>query len=558
MSKNALYGIIAIVVIVIIVGAALAVYYNKPSETHGPSVKNPDTFMWDEQGDPQTLDPAECYGVVGSSIIYNVYETLVTYKGKDTENVHPLLATDWEVDSSGKVWTFHLRKNVTFSNGDPFNAEAVKFSFDRVLIMNSPQTGVSWILSQFMYPYNTSSGQWDSPDGESSVRIIDDYTVQFKLSKPYGGFLAALSHTVASIVDPKYVNEHGGVTPNEDNEWMSEHMMGTGPYKLVEWKHNQYIKLEWNPNYWGGWEGKHVKYIIRRNVAEISTRVQEILKGDADMANIPCDHISEVEGKEGIVVEKGGLTYNVEMIEMNCRPVYQGKPNPLHSKLVRQAISYAINYQAIIDQVFMGYAIQMQGPIPKGMPGHDDNLFMYSYNPQKAKELLAEAGYPNGFSVDILAYATYPEYVKIAQIVKENLADVGIAAEVQTLARPTVLDKMDRGDYQMLVLGWAPDYNDPDCYIFPFLASAEIDGDTYHTGWHNDTFDELVLKAKYEVDPEKRAQLYKQAQEIAMEDPSLIYLVQRKSVVVYRSWLHGFEYNPIRDRCPSFYDLYKE
>ncbi|MCD6275586.1 MAG: ABC transporter substrate-binding protein, partial [Thermoplasmata archaeon] len=127
MSKNALYGIIAAIIVIIVIAAAIAAIYYKPTPSK-PKVKNPDTFVWDEAGDPQTLDPAECYGVPGSSIIYNVYDRLVTYKGSDSKTIYPSLATDWSVDSSGKIWTFHLRKGVKFSNGDPFNAEAVKYS----------------------------------------------------------------------------------------------------------------------------------------------------------------------------------------------------------------------------------------------------------------------------------------------------------------------------------------------------------------------------------------------------------------------------------------------
>ncbi len=366
-----------------------------------PNATNPDTFTWDTIGDPQTLDPAEAYDTASGVVIQNVYDTLVTYHGSDTKTIYPSLATSWEVDSTGKNWTFHLRKGVKFSNGDPFNAEAVKFSFDRVLIMNSPQTGVAWILSQYMYTYNATTGKWNSPDGESSVRVIDNYTVQFRLRKSYGGFLATLAFTVSSIVDPKVVNEHGGVKPNEDNDWMSQNMVGTGPYKLVKWEHNQYIKLEYNPNYWGGWEGNHVKYVVIKNIPEVATREQELIKGDADMAYIPVNHLDDVKGKEGIVVDEGGLTYNVDMIEMNCRPTYQNKTNPLHSKLVRQAISYAIDYQTILKNVYKGYAIQLQGPIPKGMPGHDDNLFMYHHDPEKAKELLKKAGYSTTLSGNV-------------------------------------------------------------------------------------------------------------------------------------------------------------
>jgi len=557
MEKNVMYGIIALVVVIIIVVAAWAVMTAQPPS--GEVVKNPDTFTWDTIGDPQTLDPAEAYDTASTAVIQNVYETLVTYHGSDTKTIYPLLATDWTVDSTGKNWTFHLRKDVTFSNGDPFNANAVKYSFDRVLIMDSPQTGVSWILSQFMYTYNATSGKWNSPDGESSVRIIDDYTVKFQLREAYGGFLPAIAFTVASIVDPNVVEEHGGVKPNEDNEWMSQNMVGTGPYKLVEWKHNAYIKLEWNENYWGGWDGHHVKYVIIKNIPEVATREQELFKGDADMAYIPVNHLDDVKGKEGVKVDEGGLTYNVDMIEMNCRPTYQNKTNPLHYKEVRQAISYAIDYDTIINDVYMGYAIRLQGPIPKGMPGHYDDLFMYPYDVNKAKQLMDEArqkyGLPDTIEITLIYNQGNDVRAHIAQIVKGNLAEIGISVNVQELAWPTLLDKMDRGDYSMIIVGWAPDYNDPDDYIFPFIGSEKIGGDTYRTGWYNETVDKLLMEAKYEVDQDKRAQLYKEAQIIAMEDPSFVYLAQTKHVAVYRTWLQGYYYNPVMQL--NFYDLYK-
>ncbi len=552
MNKKALYGIIAIVVIVILVAAAWFVLYPP-----GEKAKNPDTFTWDTIGDPQTLDPAEAYDTASTAVIQNVYDTLVTYKGTDTETIYPSLATSWSVDSTGKNWTFNLRKGVKFSNGDAFNAQAVKFSLDRVIIMNSPQTGVAWILNQFMYTYNATSKKWNSPDGESSVRVVNDYQVKIQLREAYGGFLPAIAFTVASIVDPAVVNAHGGVVANQDNDWMSQNMVGTGAYKLVEWKHNSYIKLDQNPNYWKGWSGNHVKNVIIKNIPEVSTREQELEKGDADMAYIPVNHLQDVKGKSGVRVDEGGLTYDVDMMEMNCRETYQGNPNPLHNKLVRQAISYAVDYNTIIKEVYGGYAIQLQGPIPKGMPGHDDNLFMYSFNIDKAKQLMQQAGYDtsNAFSITLIYNQGNDVRAHIAQIVKGDLSKIGISVTVQELAWPALLDKMDRGDYSMIIVGWAPDYNDPDDYAFPFLGSSAIGGDTYETGWHNDSVDQWLMEAKYSVNQNHRIDLYKKVQKVAMDDPSFVYLAQNKHVAVYRTWLHGYYYNPVMQL--NFYNIYK-
>ncbi len=560
MKKSAIYGIIAVVVIIIVVVAAWAVMTAPPSKTK-PQVKNPDTFVWDTIGDPQTLDPAEAYDTASGVVIQNVYQTLVTYHGTDTKTIYPLLATHWTVDKTGKNWTFYLRKNVKFSNGDPFNATAVKFSFDRVLIMNSPQTGVSWILSQFMYTYNATAKKWNSPDGKSSVQVVGPYTVEFHLRKAYGGFLPAIAFTVASIVDPKVVNAHGGVVPNKDNSWMSQNMVGTGPYKLVEWQHNAFIKLEWNPNYWGGWSGHHVKYIIIRNIPSLATREQELVKGDADMAYIPVNHLNDtiLTNDKYIKIDTGGLTFDVDMIEMNCRKTYQNETNPLYYKEVRQAISYAVPYDTIIKEVYKGYAIRLQGPIPKGMPGHDNNLFMYPYDIKKAQQLMNDArqkyGLPQTIKLTILYNQGNAVRAHIAEILKGSLLKIGIQLTIQELSWPTLLDKMDRGDYSMIIVGWAPDYNDPDDYAFPFLGSAAIGGDTYQTGWHNATVDKLLLEAKYCVNQTKREQLYYEIQKIAMEDPSFIYIAQNKHVAVYRTWLQGYYYNPVM--MLNFYSLYK-
>ncbi len=560
MKKSAIYGIIAVVVIIIVVVAAWAVMTAPPSKTK-PQVKNPDTFVWDTIGDPQTLDPAEAYDTASGVVIQNVYQTLVTYHGTDTKTIYPLLATHWTVDKTGKNWTFYLRKDVKFSNGDPFNATAVKFSFDRVLIMNSPQTGVSWILSQFMYTYNATAKKWNSPDGKSSVQVVGPYTVEFHLRKAYGGFLPAIAFTVASIVDPKVVNAHGGVVPNKDNSWMSQNMVGTGPYKLVEWQHNAFIKLEWNPNYWGGWSGHHVKYIIIKNIPSLATREQELVKGDADMAYIPVNHLNDtiLTNDKYIKIDTGGLTFDVDMIEMNCRKTYQNETNPLYYKEVRQAISYAVPYDTIIKEVYKGYAIRLQGPIPKGMPGHDNNLFMYPYDIKKAQQLMNDArqkyGLPQTIKLTIIYNQGNAVRAHIAEILKGSLLKIGIQLTIQELSWPTLLDKMDRGDYSMIIVGWAPDYNDPDDYAFPFLGSAAIGGDTYETGWHNATVDKLLLEAKYCVNQTKREQLYYEIQKIAMEDPSFIYIAQNKHVAVYRTWLQGYYYNPVM--MLNFYSLYK-
>ena len=179
----------------------------------------------------------------------------LTYKGSDTETFYPSLATSWSVSDDSLTWTFNLRENVKFSNGNDFTAEDVKYSFDRVLTMNAPESGVSWILSQCM--------------DTNSTKVIDDYTIEITLTESYGGFLALLGYTVGYIVDKETVEAHGGVVADIENEWMKEHAVGTGPYMLDHWTHKTEVVLTKNDNYWGGWDGKHVDKVVIKT-ADIS------------------------------------------------------------------------------------------------------------------------------------------------------------------------------------------------------------------------------------------------------------------------------------------------
>ena len=215
-----------------------------------------------------------------------MYDRLVTYHGNDTLHIYPSLALNWTVASDQLTWTFHLRHDVLFSNGDPMNATDVKYSFNRVITVNSPDSSVAWILEQCM--------------NLNSTTIIDPYTVQIKLTNTYGGFLALLAFSVASIVDMKTVEANGGIVANTDNEWMKENGVGTGPYQLDHWTHNSEVVLAKNLNYWGGWSGQHVDTVVVKSADEASTRILALENGDADFAYIPYGNLVDINNKTGL------------------------------------------------------------------------------------------------------------------------------------------------------------------------------------------------------------------------------------------------------------------
>ena len=516
-------------------------------------IKNPTMIVRYDIGDAKTLDPADCYDTGSSEPIFQIYDTLVTYRGNDTLTFYPCLATDWTVSNDSLTWTFNLRHNVKFSNGNDFTAEDVKYSFDRVLTMAAPESGVDWILSQCM--------------DTNSTTVIDDYTVQIKLTQAYGGFLALLPFTVAAIVDKDYVEANGGVVAGVENEWMKLNPMGTGPYMLDHWTRATELVLNKNPNYWGGWEGKHVDKVVLKYADEAATRILALKNGDADMVYIPYANLNDVKDEKGVVVHPFD-SYDIIMCVINTKA---SNNQYLADGQVRKALSYAFDYDTAIETAYNGYASRLAGAIPKGMPFYDtqnNGQPLYNFNLTMAEQILDNAGYTksydfkgtsyrfNGTTIRLFYNAGNAEREMMAIMFRTALDEIGILSSVIAEGWPQLLHRMyTTDDYDLMFIGWGPDYNDPDDYIFPFIASANVSGDTYNTGYHNETVDEKLLEAKYSANPVVRAAAYKTAYDIYIQEPPFIFLQQRQYIRPWRDWVQGYSYNPVREWY--FYDYYK-
>ena len=517
------------------------------------TIKNPNIFVRYDIGDAKTLDPADAYDTGSSEPIFQIYETLVTYKGNDTKTFYPCLATEWSVSNDSLVWTFKLRENVTFSNGNDFTAEDVKYSLDRVLIMDAPESGVSWILAQCM--------------DTNSTTVINEYEVQIKLTNSYGGFLALLPYTVAAIVDKEYVEEHGGVVAGQENEYMKLHPMGTGPYMLDHWTRATELVLVKNPNYWGGWEGKHVDKVVLKYADEAATRILALKNGDADIVYIPYANLDDVKDEKGIVVHPFD-SYDVVMCVINTKA---SNNQYLADGQVRKALSYAFDYDTAIENAYNGYASRFAGAIPKGMPFYDtqnNGQSFYNYDLTMAEQVLDDAGYTksydldgtlyrfNGTTIRIFYNAGNAEREMMAIMFRSALDDIGILSSVIAEGWPQLLHRMyTTDDWDLMFIGWGPDYNDPDDYIFPFIASADVGGDTYNTGYVNETVDDYLLEAKYTAVSAIREAAYKNAYDIYIQEPPFVFLQQRQYIRPWRDWVQGYSYNPVREWY--YYDYYK-
>jgi peptide/nickel transport system substrate-binding protein len=517
-----------------------------------PEIKNPTTYVRYDIGEPKTLDPAEAYDSASTDMVNNIYDRLVTYKGNDTKTIYPSLATDWSVADDQITWTFHLRQGVTFSNGDTFDANDVKYSFDRVLIVNSPDSGVAWILSQCM--------------DTNSTTVVDPYTVQIKLTDTYGGFLALLAFTVASVVDQEYVEAHGGVVADTDNVYMKENPVGTGPYMLDHWTHNSEIVLKQNPQYWGGWSGNHVQTVVVKSADEASTRILALENGDADFAYIPYENLVDIRNKTGVEIFQAP-SYDVVLGIFDC----VSNNTFMADKNVRKALSYAFDYQSAIDDAYNGYLYRLPGCIPEGMPYYEtqnNGNPVYNFNLVQAGQILNESGYTqtylfrgnyyrfNNTAIRIWYNSGNAERQKMALTFQQNLAKLGINSVVSTEGWPQYLNRMYRtNDWDYMFLGWMPDYNDPDDYVAPFVGSAAIGGDTFNTGWANATVDTLILRAKFNVSTQIRSDSYAGAFNIYINDPNLIYIGQNTYTRGMRTWLQGYSYNPVLEYY--YYNYYK-
>jgi peptide/nickel transport system substrate-binding protein len=403
----------------------------------------------------------------------------------------------------------------------------------------------------------------------NSTTILDPYTVQIKLKNTYGGFLALMAFSVASIVDKKIVEANGGVIANTDNEWMKEHAIGTGPYKLDHWTHNSEYVLKKNDLYWGGWSGNHIDTVVVKTADEASTRILALNNGDADFAYIPYENLVDIKNKTGVLIYNAP-SYNTVNGIFNTK----SENTFMANKDVRKALSYVFNYQSAIDDAFNGYLFLSPGAIPKGMPYYEtqnNGVPVYNHNLVKAAELLNASGYTqttlfkgklyrfNNTAIRIWYNSGNAERQKMALSFQQDLASIGINSIVSTESWPQYLNRLyNTIDWDYMFLGWMPDYNDPDDYVAPFVGSAANGGDTFHTGWANATVDRMINRAKFNVSTQVRSDAYTAVFNIYINDPSLIYIGQESYTRGMRTWLQGYSYNPcIEYYYYNYYKAYK-
>jgi peptide/nickel transport system substrate-binding protein len=463
--------------------------------------------------DLDTLDPPQMTTTTVANVVDYSVETLTQLdkSGKTT----PGLATSWEVSGDGRTMTLQLREGVTFQDGTPFDAEAVKFNIDRLLDpkVEAPQRA----------PYESIA----------SVDTVNDSTVRFNLSRPDPALPSALSATTSGIISPESVDKQGNSYTN------IVHPVGTGPYEFVSYQQGDQVQFTRYEQYWG--TKPHYKKVTFRIVPEAATRESLVLAGQAEMAVLPpvADLQTLRESEEtDVLMATSDRTIFIAL---------QTTDPKLDDPRVRQALNYAVNKQAIVDNILFGAAEPMNAPVAPSVAGYCP-VDEYEYDPQKAEQLLADAGVDN-MSVTLgTPTGRYLQDKEATDAIAGNLRDVGVDAQVRTMdwasyiAATSVPEQQQKFD--MHLLGWAPAFLDSSQQMLVFRTDQIPPNGLATALYSNKKVDQLSSQASTELDAQQREEYYCEAWRTIWNDAPWLFLWVQKYPIVYSSDVTGVSYLP--------------
>lgn len=481
------------------------------------------TFVYCSEGSPSIFNPQLATDGATYNVTRQIYNRLVEFKAGETEII-PALAASWKVSKDNLSFTFKLRKGVKFHTTKDFtptrdfNADDVIFTFDRQRIKDNPYNKVSGGSYEFFE--STDMGKLIK-----DIKKVDDYTVQFNLTRQEAPFLANLAMDFASIISKEYADKMLALkTP----EKVDTHPVGTGPFVFGSYQKDTMIRLEKFANYFRG--ASKLDKIVYLITVDSNVRTQKLRAGECHLIAEPAPaDLPALKNAKGVkIYSRPGM--NVGYLSFNTQK------KPFDNVLVRRAISHAINKKALIDAIYLGNAQIAKNPIPPTIWSYNDAVKDYEYSPEKAKALLKQAGFEKGFETDLwtlpVARPYMPNGKKAGELMQSDLAKVGIKARLISYDWPTYLDKSGKGEQGLLQMGWSGDNGDPDNFLFVLLACAGVEAGSNRSRWCYEPFDKLVVQAKQTTDLKKRVDLYKKAQEVFKDQAPFIPLAHS---VIYRA-----------------------
>ena len=507
------------------------------------------TLVFGTAADPVVLDGALVSDGESLRAIDQIFEGLVSLEAGGTE-IEPALAESWEANDDGTVWTFQLRQGVTFHDGEPFNAEAVCFNFDRWYNfpepLQSPSASYYWqtVFGGFANPAEGSPGPDDSL--YRSCEAQDEHTAVLTLSRPSASFLGALALTNFTIASPKALQEYGADegTVDEDTGFRptgtygTEHPTGTGPFRFESWARGDRLVLVRNEDYWG--ETAKIERLILRPIPDNAARLQALQTGEIqgfdlvepqDMPTIEDDENLQILDRPAFNVGYVGITQSHE---------------PLDQLEVRQAIAHALNREQVVNDFYAGRGEVAHAFMPPSLFGYAEDVQQYEHDPERAQELLEQAGvqtpvqltfcYPTDVSRPYM-----PDPRRNFEAFRASLENAGFQITPRALPwSPDYLGAVDEGNCPLYLLGWTGDFADPDNFLGTFFQTAQP-----AWGFENQELFDLLNRAEVEPDEDERTELYQEANRMIAEFLPGVPYVHTEPALAFQACIQGYQPSPV-------------
>ncbi|MBY7143157.1 glutathione ABC transporter substrate-binding protein [Virgibacillus sp. NKC19-3] len=516
-SKN------SVLMLLLILGMVLAACASEPDDAsdtteEGGEGQNGGDLVITTASDAVSLDPTGANDVPSFDVQYNIFENLV--KQDENMELEPGLAKSWEtVDDH--TWEFKLQEGVTFHDGSAFNAEVVKANLERVMDPDVAAPAAYLI------------------DMISDIEVVDDYTIRLTTEYPFGSLPANLTHSTTAMVSQEQIEEDYTAMEQgeEPGSVINQHPIGTGYFTFEEWDPGQQIQLTKNEDYWD--KEALLDSVTFKVVQEDLTRIAELETGESHITNplSPSD-IEQVESADDLSVDRQG-SVSLDYIGFNM------EKEPFDDERVRRAISMAVDKEQIVEGIYNGVGTPAVGPLAPNVFGYDEELDGIEYDPEAAQELLAEAGYENGFSTTIWTNDSR-ERVDLATNVQSQLEEIGVDVDIEVLEWGAYIEQTGNGDHDMFVLGWSNSTADADIGLYPLFHSDNVGVPGNRTYIQDDEIDALIDEGRQATNEDERLEIYSEAQEKLVETAPMIYTLHQEYLLGVREEVKGLTQLPTK------------
>jgi len=505
-------------------------------QNHSDSSRVLPGIVYCSEGDPNTFNPQlTTTGTTTDATSYQLYNRLVEYDPA-LGTIAPGLAHHWHINENGKIYTFYLRKKVSFHTNSyfsptrTFNADDVLFSFNRIIDKKHPYNQVSG----GSYPFFQSVG---FSEQISKIVKVHPHMITIHLKEKDSSFLANLATNFAIILSKEYGE---ALLQLQTPELIDTNPIGTGPFYLDSYIQSSHIRYKPNMSYWGG--APVIDQLVFDITPKSTNRIAKLMTGDCDVSALPQSSELDVLRRNISLELQIQTGFNVSYLAFNHE-----KP-PFNQAKVRKAIAHAINKRAIVEAVYYGSATVADSILPPLSWAYNDDLSQYRYDPELARQLLAEAGFPDGFEMNIWAAPVQriynPNALKMAELIQGQLAKIGIRVNIVSYGWNVFIDKLNAFEYDSVLLGWTADNADPDNFFRPLFSCASLESGGNRTNWCDPLLDQKFTKAISSTDQAYRTNIYHQALTQLNQELPLIPLAHALRFQVKRRAIHGMPLNP--------------